>query len=411
MDFESLSLFALGRSVFRRDFTPAGQGSTSFDGLGPLMNAPSCAGCHVNDGRGAPSSPGDGAYGLVSMILKLERAPGSVYGDQLQDFAIEGMAPEGRIRIDYGAAAFTYPDGTKVALRVPKFSVEDPGYGPLGPDMALAPRIAPSMIGLGLLAAIPEGDLAAGADPDDADGDGVSGRLAMVRSARGGEPVPGRFGWKATQATLEDQIAAALALDMGLSSPLVPRPAGDCTTGQTACLKQSTGESADLEGLEVHSAPFAWLVRYSEAIAVPAPRPGAGDDTAAALFVQVGCAACHTPSHVLPPNPQRRFLGGSTIWPYTDLLLHDLGPQLADPVASRGGDAGVGRGEWRTPPLWAVGLSGAINGNTGLLHDGRARTIEEAILWHGGEAAASRDRFAALSAQDRQRLIAFVAAL
>jgi len=421
MDFESLSLFRLGRSVFRRDFTPAGQGNPGFDGIGPLMNAASCAGCHVNDGRGAPPPPGGGAYSTVSMILKFlalqdgQLAPSGLYGAQLQDLGIPGVTPEGRIRVDYSPREFTYPDGEKVILRVPEFSLQEPGYGPPGPNIALAPRIAPPLIGLGLLAAIPDAILAARTDPGDADGDGVSGRLPQVESLAKNGTAMGRFGWKSTMATLEDQIAAALALDMGLSSPLISASFGDCTSAQVDCLAQPTGESAEFENLEVHAAPFSWLARYSEAIAVPAPRPGAGDTDAAGLFADAGCAACHTPSYKLPPKVRRSFLGDRTIWPYSDLLVHDMGPDLADPGAKPGAEPEAGAGarpsEWRTPPLWAVGLSHAINGNSGLLHDGRARNIEEAILWHAGEAAGARDRFAALAKPDRQRLIDFVDAL
>jgi len=419
MDFESLSKFRLGRSVFRRVFTQAGEGASGFDGVGPLMNAASCAGCHVNDGRGAPPPPVGGAYGSVTMILKLfskrgePPAPVNIYGTQLQDFAIPGIKPEGRIRVDYGVTVFTYPDGNTVNLRVPEFSVENAAYGPLDPEIVKAPRIAPPLIGLGFLAAIPEDDLMAHADPGDADGDGVSGRLPLVESLAGTNTAPGRFGWKSTMATLEDQIAAALALDMGLSSPLIPASYGDCTSEQPECLAQANGESAEFENLEIHTAPFSWLARYSEAIAAPAPRPGAGDPEGVALFENTGCATCHTPSHDLPPNPRRSFLGDRTIWPYTDLLVHDMGASLADPSAGSDTepDANASAREWRTPPLWAVGLSRAINGNTGLLHDGRARDVEEAILWHGGEAAGSRARFAALTRADRQRLIAFVNAL
>ena len=412
MDFEALAKFRLGRQVFNQTWVP-GAGSEIFDGLGPLYNAASCAGCHKNDGRGRPPPAGGQPYKSTSMILKLgQPAPENganaamvldpVYGAQLQDFAVPGALAEGQIGVAYQTRQVKLPGGVAVELRRPEFSVKGLAFGPLGTDTRTSARIAPQMIGLGLLARIPQSAIAANADQDDRDGDGISGRVNQVSNGAPGKI--GRFGWKAGKATLGQQVSAALSLDMGLANPARPAPAGDCTVRQPACRGMADGRSPDFENLEAHSVLVDWLVHYSANLAVPARRSDAAAASGEAVFNTIGCSACHRPAFTTGTDPQNKHLGARLIRPYTDLLLHDMGPGLADGVTE-----GLATGaEWRTAPLWGIGLAARVNGNGFYLHDGRARSLSEAILWHGGEAAKSSAGFAALSPPARAELLAFL---
>jgi CxxC motif-containing protein (DUF1111 family) len=407
-DFETLSDFRLGRAVFEREWEMAGAGSAAFDGLGPLHNAPSCAACHVKDGRGRPPDGGDGAIAsLLAVLAGPDGAPDPVLGHQLQDFAVSGAAAEGRLAVTWTAVGVTLADGTAVELRRPRFAVQaPPGAGP-DPATRIGPRLAPQLIGLGLLERVGEADIAALADPADRDGDGISGRANRVDSPSLGGAALGRFGWKAGRAGVGDQIARALARDMGLSSRLEPDGHGDCTDRQPACRAQPTGADPDT-GLEVANAILGWLTAYASNLAVPPPRPALADARGGeALFHGAGCARCHVPALRTRADPDAPHLSGRQIRPYTDLLLHDMGEDLADGIGE-----GLASGtEWRTPPLWGVGLADAVNGNAFFLHDGRARSVTEAILWHGGEAAPAREAFAAMGEADRARLVAFVESL
>ncbi len=397
LSFEARADFFVGNGVFDRPWVPAPSSTAGSDGLGPLFNARSCQGCHIKDGRGHPPEPGED--GLVSMVFALadaDGAPDPALGRQLQDQAAAGRAAEGRVRVSWEAAAFDYPDGTRADLRRPSYAAD----APLGPGVALAPRIAPPMIGLGLLEAIPEADLAAHADPGDLDGDGVSGRLARAGA------LAGRFGWTAAEPTVAAQSATAFSVDMGLSTRAHPAPWGECTAAQTACRAAMHG-GTEAEP-EIADALFDLLVFYASHLAVPARRDVGDPQVLAgkALFYEAGCVACHVPKFATAGDaPEGQ--AGQLIWPYTDLLLHDMGPGLADAVPAGGRPAA----EWRTPPLWGIGLTEVVNGHTYFLHDGRARSLEEAILWHGGEGAASRDAFAAAPAPARAALIRFLESL
>jgi CxxC motif-containing protein (DUF1111 family) len=294
-------------------------------------------------------------------------------------------------------------------LRDPTYTVTEPGYGPLHPKTMLSPRVAPQMIGLGLLEAIPEERLRALADPDDKDGDGISGRTNEVWSIANNKPMLGRFGWKAGNPTIEQQSAEAFAGDIGISNPIVTASYGDCTSAQTLCIGAPHGDSPRQDGHEVGRELFDLVVFYSQNLAVP-PRRRTNDPQTLAgksLFNSAGCAGCHTPSHTTGDVPGQPHLSNQKIWPYTDLLLHDMGEGLAD---NRPEGEADGR-EWRTPPLWGIGLTGAVSRNTNFLHDGRARTIEEAILWHGGEAQRARDAYSNFSREERDALVAFVKSL
>ncbi len=417
--------FKIGNAMFRKLWVSSPASTRSSDGLGPLYNARSCQRCHLKDGRGHPPEanwPDDNA---VSMFLRLSVPPQSekdrallkagrvnviaepTYGTQLQDLAIQGHSGEGRMHITYTARQVKLADGETVTLRVPNYKITDLGYGPLHPQTMISPRVAPQMIGLGLLEAIPADAILAMADPDDRDGDGISGRANRVWSRVHGKLMLGRFGWKAGSPSVLEQSADAFAGDIGISSDLVRAPHGDCTAKQSACLKAPTGESG--KDPEIKRSLMRLVAFYSRNLAVPRRRnPGSANVLAGKkLFHDVGCAQCHRPSYTTGTNSPDANLRNQKIWPYTDLLLHDMGGGLAD---NRPEGRANGR-EWRTPPLWGIGLTKVVSGHTYFLHDGRARSILEAILWHGGEAAPSRKRFEKLSKADRERLIAFLESL
>jgi len=419
--------FAVGNGFFKRVWVTAPSSTEAADGLGPLYNARSCQRCHLKDGRGHPPSAANPDDNAVSMFLRLsvpartenERAllashradviPEPTYGGQLQDFALAGHAPEGQMKIDYDEFVVPLADGTQISLRRPTYSITDLGYGPLDPDVLMSPRVAPPMIGLGLLELIDAADLLAHADPDDADGDGISGRPNHAWDPESQQVMLGRFGWKAGMPTIRQQSAGAFAGDIGISNPAAPRHWGDCTEAQTACREAVHGNSPQYEDLEAHEEVLRLVTFYSRNLAVP-KRRDVGDPTVLRgkkVFYDSGCIACHVPKYVTLTDAERPEHSRQLIWPYTDLLLHDMGEGLADGRPE--GDAD-GR-EWRTPPLWGIGLTATVNDHTFFLHDGRARSLLEAILWHGGEAEAAKQRVVGLGKDDRDALIAFLESL
>jgi CxxC motif-containing protein (DUF1111 family) len=415
--------FKLGNALFRKTWVAAPASTKASDGLGPLYNARACQDCHLKDGRG--HTPPDADASRVSMFLRLSvpggpvpdgiadwiaTSPDPTYGGQLQDLAAPGHPAEGRMDITWTESAVTLEDGTIVTLRAPTYAFADPAYGTPSPDLMISPRVAPQMIGLGLLEAIPAADILALSDPDDANNDGISGRPQIVPSAEYGTRMLGRFGLKAGAPTVREQTAAAFAGDMGLSTPLHPAPWGDCTTAQATCRDAPHGQEPDVrDGLEVDQTALDLVTFYSRNLGVPERRDI--DDPhvlrGKEIFHRLNCTGCHTPKHVthrLDGQPEQSF---QLIWPYTDLLLHDMGPGLAD---NRPEGRATGS-EWRTPPLWGIGLTAQVSGHTEYLHDGRARSLLEAILWHGGEAQSQRDAVANLPTEDRAALLAFLGSL
>ena len=377
---DELARFALGRAQFRT-IRLSGSRADGSGGLGPVFNRTSCSGCHVRNGRGRPPEDADGP--LTTMVIRL--GPGSRYGRQLNDKAIPGVESEGRAGFQPNPVMHVELDGVNWPLRSARVAVREPALGPLVPHVELSPRVAPQIAGTGLLERIPEARLRELADPDDRNGDGISGR-------RGGNGA-GRFGWRAEVPSVEAQVAEALHEDMGVTSTL--RPSVNCAAGHAGCLARAG------DGIEIDDEAFRALATYVRNLAPPAPRAAPAADAGSEVFDAIGCAACHVAEWELEDSPVR------VIYPYTDLLLHDLGPGLAD----RRVDGNPGNREWRTAPLWGVGQIIAVNGHRRLLHDGRARGFVEAILWHGGEAAAARDRFRALRPTDRAALLAFLASL
>ncbi|MGC3872160.1 di-heme oxidoredictase family protein [Halomonas sp. GXIMD04776] len=406
--------FSVGNSFFRNPWVEAPASTEARDGLGPLFNTNSCQGCHIKDGRGHPPAPGETP---VSLFLRLsvpadpekdaellERQgvkPAPVYGTQLQNAALPGIKPEANMMVDYIERNVSLGDGTAVSLREPEYRIENPNYGPLPDDLLTSPRVAPPMIGLGLLEAISEEDLLTNADPEDANGDGISGRANVAWNRATDTLQIGRFGWKAGEVSIKQQSLGAFAGDMGLTSSL--NLTTDCDPKQRCDEIPHGGEP------EVSDKIANFITFYASSLAVPARRNM--DDpvvqTGARKFNDLGCAGCHTPRHQTAEVEGRPELSDQTIWPYTDMLLHDMGEELAD---GRPEFKASGR-EWRTPPLWGIGLAHTVNPRAGFLHDGRARTLEEAILWHGGEAESAKQGYRSLKSDDRQALLRFLESL
>lgn len=419
--------FKIGNAIFRKAWVSSPASTKSSDGLGPVYNARSCQSCHLKDGRGHPPNGNWPEDNAVSMFLRLSIPPQSdtdrellrsgrasvipepTYGTQLQDLATPGHDGEGRMHITYREREIRLGDGEIVNLQVPTYTITDLKYGELHPQTMMSPRVAQQMIGLGLLEAVPEADILAYEDPDDRNGDGISGRANRVWSLEQNQLVAGRFGWKAGSPTILQQSAEAAAGDMGLGSALIPKPGGDCTPLQPTCLAAPHGGTEKNPGHEFKPQLLELTAFYARNLAVPRRREAEDEGVMAGkrLFHEIGCASCHRPSFTTGTSTPDPHLAGQRIWPYTDLLLHDMGAGLAD---HRPEGQATGR-EWRTAPLWGIGLTEVVSGHTFFLHDGRARNITEAILWHSGEAQAARDGFAALSRTDREKLIAFVNSL
>ena len=400
--------FVVGNSFFRQNWVTAPASTAARDGLGPSFNALSCSSCHTLDGRGKPpDSAEDPQRGLLFRLSIPGHGPNGgpmpdpVYGGQLQDRAVLLVPPEGRMIVGYRELPGSFEDGEPYSLRAPTYEIGDLAHGPLHPEARLSPRVAPAIVGMGLLEAIPETAILALADPDDADDDGISGRPNMVWDVRNGNLTLGRFGWKANQPTVEQQTAGAFLGDMGITSPLFPDD--NCPEAQPECRAAPNGGSP-----EIPDDRFAKVVFYTQTLAVPAMRNLDDPQVArgARLFAEAGCNQCHTPSHTTGEHPVSA-VAGQTIYPYTDLLLHDMGESLADGAS----DFDASGQEWRTPPLWGIGLVETVNGHTMFLHDGRARNLTEAILWHGGEATESRESFRGLTKEEREALIKFLESL
>ena len=407
--------FSVGNSFFRNPWVIAPASTTARDGLGPLLNTNACQNCHIKDGRGHPPAPD--ATSAVSMLVRLsipagpehaevvrERgiAPEPSYGGQLQDMAIPGVAPEGKVRLRYSTEQVRFADGTEVELRRPEIELNDLAYGDMHPDTRMSLRIAPPMIGLGLLEAIPEEALLANADPDDRNGDGISGRPNRVFDQTSRQPVIGRFGWKAGQPSLNQQNADAFFNDMGLSTSLLS--GSSCTDRQTECRAMPDGGEP-----EVSDDILAQVLFYTRNLGVPARRNVDDPQVLAGktLFHRAGCQSCHVPQFTTAADAAEPELANQLIRPYTDLLLHDMGEGLAD---NRPEFEASGR-EWRTPPLWGIGLTQAVSGHTQFLHDGRARNLLEAILWHGGEAEKARQIVLGYDQNERTALLSFLESL
>ncbi len=402
-----------GRALMEQIWQIAPGEDAQRDGLGPLFNAASCQGCHSPaTRRQVPKNAGDrllSALVRVSVRQNGETLPHPAYGSQLNELGIVGVPAEARIQTLYTDRRVELLDGTPVWVREPELAFHDPRYGALDRQVMTSLRASPPIMGVGLLELVPEEQLLEYADPDDKDRDGVAGRPNRITSSavaggithdQSGRPVIGRFGWKANSPDLRTQIATALHEDMGLTSVVFPK--SPCTQAQTECLRAASGGDP-----EVTAAMLDDLTFFLTWLAPPARRDAGQTQRGEALFRSMGCAACHRETLTTGENARYPALSQLEFHPYTDLLLHDLGAGLADGRP----DHEASGGDWRTPPLWGLGLAQAANPTARFLHDGRARTLTEAILWHAGEAQKSRDRFRALNAADREALLRFLESL
>lgn len=405
-DAQSAQRYERGRALMEQIWQIAPGKDAQHDGLGPLFNAASCQGCHSPVTRRQVSeSAGDG---LISALVRVsirqdgKTLPHPAYGAQLNELSVVGVPAEVRTQVLYTDNRVNLDDGTPVSVREPELVFHDPRYGALDRRVMTSLRASPPIMGAGLLDLVPEDVLLEYADPDDKNRDLVAGRPNRIRNEQSGQHVIGRFGWKANSPDLRTQIATALLEDMGLTSVVFPQSA--CTPSQAECLEAAAGGEP-----EVTTAMLDDLTFFLTWLAPPARRHVDDPETqrGEALFRSTGCAACHRETLTTGENARHPALSRIEFHPYTDLLLHDLGAGLADGRP----DHEASGGDWRTPPLWGLGLAQAVNPTARFLHDGRARTLTEAILWHGGEAQKSRDRFRAMNAADRAALLKFLESL
>lgn len=414
LSFEERTQFLVGNSFFDTRWVQSPASTTAIDGLGPLFNSNSCNSCHLRDGRGAPPTSGQ----TVSLLFRLSVSgtdatgaplPDPIYGGQLQTRGINGVDAEGQVTITHEYLEGSFADGEPYQLEKPTYSLTDLAYGALAAGVQISPRVAPQMIGMGLLEAVAESDILALQDINDANNDGISGKANFVHDVESGVKKLGRFGWKANQPSVKQQVAGAFQGDLGLSTSLFP--AQNHTTAQNLS-HLATGEDTAAvisERYEVRDNRLNDVVFYSMHLAVPARRNWDTRNVLEGkkLFFESGCESCHTSSFVTGDLSGFDRISSQQIYPYTDLLLHDMGDGLAD---KRPDFDATGK-EWRTPPLWGIGLFQDVNKHTRYLHDGRARNLSEAILWHGGEAAASKNAYINLTQNERNALIAFLESL
>jgi CxxC motif-containing protein (DUF1111 family) len=402
--------FVTGNSFFRSNWVTSPSSVETLDGLGPMMNAISCGSCHFKDGRAKPPSTLGGA--LNGLLLRLsipgQNAHGGpvdepVYGGQFQDRAILDVDAEGKISITYETINGQYQDGTPYSLRKPVYDFYDLNYGDLHTAFMFSPRIAQQIPGLGLLEAISEQNILSREDENDLNGDGISGRANWVWDESLQQIVLGRFGWKANMPSVRQQVAGAFSGDIGITTSLFP------AQGLTPTQKELYPDLPHGGEPEITDENLNKISTYVKTLSVPARRDWKEKDILRGklLFTSLNCSACHVPQMTTGNSNTISALNSQAIRPYTDLLLHDMGEDLSD---GRPDFIATGS-EWRTPPLWGLGMIEVVNGHTFLLHDGRARNIEEAILWHGGEAAQSKDAFIRLSKDDREKLLKFLKSL
>lgn len=387
--------FEAGLQFFRLVWVPA-PGRADLDGLGPNFHTDTCLGCHPHNGRAVVQPPEVPTVGVLLRLADAEGRPDPQYGGQLQPLSLPGVEAQGQPTWRWAVEETITLTDEVITLRRPIYTVDGPG-GPLAPETGVSPRLGQQLIGQGLLEAIEADDLYAAADPEDADGDGISGRVALLA---GGEI--GRFGWKAAQPSVFAQTAAAFHGDLGITSDLFPDE--NCAPWQgEACALAATGGAPEIQGPRLEA-----TAAYLRLLGVPPRRDGDDPEVlwGKALFSHLGCVGCHQPSHVTGAGLEPE-VSDQRVWAYTDLLLHDMGPGLSEGA----GEGAAAPAEWRTPPLWGLGLVEEINGALHLLHDGRAHSWAEAILWHGGEAERSRALYAELPTEARAALHRFLGSL
>ena len=396
-----LQVHELGDASFEQSFVSAP--AIIHGGLGPMFNNVSCISCHHNDGKGTPTAGFNNSSLLIRVSLPGEDATGAPlsipgFGFQLQDQSVFSSTPEAHVNISYVEEPVTYPDGSTVSLSKPTYTLTNP-YTSLPSVYNTSPRMAPPVFGLGLLQAIPESTILSFADENDANGDGISGKPNYIYDTLSHVKELGRFGLKANTIDISHQVAFAYQQDIGVTNYIAPKENCD---GQ----KQDDGLKDDPE---LPDSILNAVAFYVKSLAVPARRNVTDPDIKAGeqLFTQISCAKCHIPTIQTGVDLSLPQISHQRIHPYTDLLLHDMGEGLADGRP----DFLASGSEWRTMPLWGIGLFPKTNGTAYYLHDGRARTIEEAILWHGGEAEKAKEKFMNLNKTDRDKLLKFLNSL
>ncbi len=406
ISFDEQTDFGIGNSFFRQNWVIAYASTAARDGLGPFFNAISCSSCHFKDGKGkVPAFDGDTGHGLL-LRLSLPGVdkngvslPDPVYGKQLQDNAILGQIKEGGFIIRYETIVETFADGTKVNLQKPLYSIVNLGFGPLSSQIQISPRIANQVIGLGLLEAVSEDTILNFISKNSKDG--ISGKANYVFDITYQTKKIGRFGWKSNEPSIRQQLAAAFIGDLGITSSIFPNENFPFGFKGTEII--SGGQP------EISESNFEKMVLYMSTLAVPARRDYSDQTVLKGKknFETIGCASCHIPKMMTGNTHPISALRNQTIRPYTDLLLHHMGDDLADNTP----DFLATGSEWRTPPLWGIGLINTVNKQTNLMHDGRARNVEEAILWHGGEAQTAKNKYKQLSKTERESLLIFINSL
>ncbi|MEP6736004.1 MAG: di-heme oxidoredictase family protein [Chryseolinea sp.] len=392
----------IGDGAFEQTFVTAP--SLINPGLGPVYNNVSCTSCHINDGRGKPPA---GNEQLSSLLIRLSipgtddhGGPNPVpgFGGQLQPRGVYGILAEASVKITYNEQSYQFTDGDAYSLRFPTYTFENP-YMPLPPDVMYSPRIAPPVFGLGLLEAIDESDILTNADPNDNNADGISGKPNYAWNEVEGRKTLGRFGWKAANPSILQQSASAYSEDIGITNFVFPK---ESAFGQG----QYDGKN---KTIEVSDSILTSVAFYIRSLAVPARRNADNAIVQAGkqLFIDGKCSACHVPRFRTKTDVAFPEISNQIIFPYTDLLVHDMGTNLADNRP----DFDANGQEWRTSPLWGIGLTRIVNGHQNFLHDGRARTLLEAIMWHGGEAEESKEFVRNLSKTDRDAIIKFLESL
>lgn len=409
--------FMVGRSVFNRQWAAI----TSLNGdwgLGPTFIADRCSACHVNTARGRPPASSDEQ--LLSVLVRLSipgtnehggPKPHPNYGDQIQNRSMDGrtvdlayagtpVPNEADLFLDWEEQTIAFADGETVTLRKPKLRIENLKFGELGNDVMTSLRMAQPLVGIGFLDAVPEETIVSIAEKQRAQN--FNGRPNQVWDAVDKRMALGRYGWKANVPGLKQQIAAAALGDMGVNSNLFPEQ--NCPSVQTICAKQLPGNFPEIIDHEINALEL-WL----QGLAVPARRDVNDPEVrrGAALFSSAQCAVCHVPDMKTAKFPKLPQLSDQVFHAYTDMLLHDMGDELADGRP----DFAAGPRDWRTPALWGLGLSQTVTGSTAMLHDGRARNVTEAIFWHGGEAAGAREAFRNMTKAEREALVKFVEAI
>ena len=395
----------VGNSFFNKNWVFSPSSTTARDGLGPLFHARSCSSCHVKDGRGAPTKDSSTSIGLLFRLSVPGKSSGDpVLGVQLATKAAPGVEPEGTVNVRYEEKEVGFDNLKTASLRKPQYElIANDHYGKPHAEIQFGPRIAQQLVGVGLLEAVTDKTILANADPNDEDGDGISGKPNYIFNPESKKRELGRFGWKANEANLRTQTASAFLRDMGITSPI--HPIEDFTEPQ----KEKINLTLIANPPDIDDSKFERVVTYLRTLAPPAQR-NANDPSVKRgdiLFNKIGCSKCHIPTLRTGSDAAIDELKNQPIKPYTDLLLHDMGEGLADGIQ----DSLASGSEWRTPPLWGIGLTKTVNGNTFFLHDGRARSIEEAILWHGGEGSESRKNYSSLSLDDKDDLLNFINSL